>query len=342
MLGYTITVKRPQISEDELMHWGVLGMKWGIRRYQNPDGSLTDEGRKHYGIHAARIDKKFAKAQSKRDRAAEYRSKAANARYKSDKAARGGFLRRPNEAKAARLNSDYLKNEKKAARLERQAARLEKKGRKMVKNANWYFDEVRTNDVDSKTLAIGKRHALNILDEFTEDFKKTHPSNNQSFAEEKTRRSDGTRKLVGQLKDAGFTNPYPDYPDWMEKDYKVGSGKAKVVYDAGSYDVNEKDSMIDLPKNIDKSVKRYNDKDVRNQLAKELVSDKRMGFDGVSVKDAANDMVLRSLTVDRKGEISSVWYDGNDEMTYGHSIEAEYRYDPKTKKQKLYYVSLQG
>ena len=33
---------------NELKHYGILGMKWGIRRYQNKDGSLTPAGKKRY------------------------------------------------------------------------------------------------------------------------------------------------------------------------------------------------------------------------------------------------------------------------------------------------------
>lgn len=35
---------------NELFHHGIKGQKWGIRRYQNADGTLTDEGIKRYAI----------------------------------------------------------------------------------------------------------------------------------------------------------------------------------------------------------------------------------------------------------------------------------------------------
>lgn len=39
---------------DELKHWGILNQKWGIRRFQNKDGSLTPEGRLRYGVGPSR------------------------------------------------------------------------------------------------------------------------------------------------------------------------------------------------------------------------------------------------------------------------------------------------
>lgn len=42
-----------------LMHYGKKGMKWGVRRYQNEDGTLTDAGKKRYARDAR--EKEFNK-----------------------------------------------------------------------------------------------------------------------------------------------------------------------------------------------------------------------------------------------------------------------------------------
>lgn len=87
-------------KEDRLEHHGVLGQKWGIRRYQNKDGSLTAEGKRrvyaqgaNYGgyesfrhrhrraIDAAKYEKDIQRNQKKLDRAYEKGNEKKIAKY---------------------------------------------------------------------------------------------------------------------------------------------------------------------------------------------------------------------------------------------------------------------
>ena len=61
------------MPELELAHWGVKGMRWGVRRYQNTDGSLTPAGKKRYaddpdrqGVDSAKLKVKSAKRAAKK------------------------------------------------------------------------------------------------------------------------------------------------------------------------------------------------------------------------------------------------------------------------------------
>ena len=43
-------------QKNYLYHHGIKGMKWGVRRYQNEDGSLTNAGKKRYGSNDSNAD----------------------------------------------------------------------------------------------------------------------------------------------------------------------------------------------------------------------------------------------------------------------------------------------
>ena len=52
----------------ELQHHGILGMKWGVRRYQNSDGSLTSAGLKRYRDSESEYNKIKALQKTKIDK----------------------------------------------------------------------------------------------------------------------------------------------------------------------------------------------------------------------------------------------------------------------------------
>lgn len=52
---------RNDYNSNFLAHFGIMGMKWGVRRYQNSDGSLTAAGRERYGSGSGKIGESISK-----------------------------------------------------------------------------------------------------------------------------------------------------------------------------------------------------------------------------------------------------------------------------------------
>lgn len=97
-----------KMDVDFLCHHGTKGQKWGVRNYQYPDGSLTEKGRKHWGVGPPR-DNSF-RLETKEERAERLEKKRQRKEaYEAKKAAR----------KAVREQKKAEKEELKAAKEER-------------------------------------------------------------------------------------------------------------------------------------------------------------------------------------------------------------------------------
>ena len=150
--------------DDELMHYGIKGQKWGIRRYQNEDGSLTSAGRKKYRQEIKEENKKafeYGREASISSHAAAYaKNKSINSQYKYKKA----LLKDPNMIKSStQKKRRYAEADAMSSKqLEAYARSAEKKAKEhcnslIKKYGSENVKNIRYSDFKAKDGSITKR-----------------------------------------------------------------------------------------------------------------------------------------------------------------------------------------
>ena len=144
------------IRNGELYHWGVKGMRWGVRRYQNADGSLTDAGKRRAQKQKVKNLKKARQAKA----------------TKAEEAAKRQELIRQGKIPASKMTDEELEARIERLRMEESLQKLSKstarinKGREFVKK---YAADAANKILWENAVDIGKQVAKHYGVKFAND-----------------------------------------------------------------------------------------------------------------------------------------------------------------------------
>ena len=133
-------------SDEYLCHWGIKGMKWGVRRFQNEDGTLTAAGKQRYKDYKA--DTKVRKTLT-RHVSADVKN------LKSRGEAMNDVVRNYNEASRELQKAQskiFVSGKKRAELVDAAEAKVSETGKAMEKRQADYNRALRVYEKDAKAL----------------------------------------------------------------------------------------------------------------------------------------------------------------------------------------------
>lgn len=129
-----------------LEHYGVLGMKWGVRK--DPQRAYSKSMRK--------LGKLEAKSQKKRFKAEKFKAKSDKKAFKAGMTA--------SQSKYQKLSAKSRKLQAKSSAANFKAAKYERKARKWVQAMNKNFADVKVSDFTAEEISLGKRYSVELFE----------------------------------------------------------------------------------------------------------------------------------------------------------------------------------
>ena len=229
--NYLITPDGNFVGEDELYHWGIKGMKWGIRRYQNPDGSLTSAGRRRYIGSDGNLTKAGKKYYAKETEHLKSEKKKLTAQKRTEaKLSKLELLRSENDSLKGKtgdkknsakndtskkslkdMSDDEIRKAIDRKRLEDEYKRANPDPPSKSEKFNKFMDKLVNEAVIPATINAGK----NALNKWAENILKTKVDPNSYEALKKQYDTLKIKKQIADLK-AG-KDPDAKEPTWDEK-----------------------------------------------------------------------------------------------------------------------------
>lgn len=217
----------------ELYHHGIKGQRWGVRRYQNPDGSLTPTGKKRYGIDGLDASKRDDVSKLSDRKKRKVAKKELKKLYrKIDR--RSGWDELQAEGEKDRRSQDY--RQKKAEDQSRQIEReMEKKKWESVdeEEDEWWLDD------DEKAIKAQQKELQRGIDTAKrEAFIKKQAENDMRFESKNEKQYQEELQKIQKGKEAAKRQ----VDDYISKKY--GLSKASVSTLNGSSKVKNGSSVI--------------------------------------------------------------------------------------------------